>query len=287
MATKLQLFDAGTPELVRSNQKDLHYNGYLTALLSDMTEPFLPRRYWLIWHRELQLIAELVYYSMTTLKGNQTLGEEYCNMVQVTNGQIIPSLIRRLLSTGLHVIGRYALEKGLGFIKRRFARTNTHVSRLMGQLEEILTVANQTHLALFYLFGVYQWLSKRLTGIRYLMIHYDHWQPTANPYRLLGVLILIQLVIKLGRWLKESLLSSNTTSSYTQTLNEGVIYQPIDTLKCSLCLEGCVCPTVPPCGHLYCWNCIIDWVSDKNQCPVCRSPVQPRQLVPLQHFQLQ
>lgn len=295
-ARKLQLFPAGAPELVRSNQKDVYYSGYLTTLLSDLTEPILPRCYWLHWQREMQLMAELLYYSLTTLKGNQTLGEEYCNMIQVTNERQIPLLKRRIFSIVLHVIGRYGLEKCLGLIKHRLARTNNdNLPNSVELLEEVVGTANQLHLALFYLYGVYQWLGKRFTGIKYLMVQYDNWSPVANPYKLLGLLILLQLAIRLGKWLKDWLMPAANNSEVSKWRNESLRHQKSkpdvdeidETLKCSLCFEGCVSPTVPPCGHLYCWNCIMEWITDKNQCPVCRRVVQPRELVPLQNFKLQ
>ena len=281
-AGKLESYPAGTPELVRSNQKDLYYRGYITSLLSDLTEPLLPRRYWLLYQRELQLLAELLYYSLTTLNGNQTLGEEYCNIVQ-TNGPAVPSLSRRIVSVVLHVTGRYALEKGAGFIKKY--TTNSTVEYIMRNVEEIMKISNQIHLSFFYLFGVYQWLSKRITSIRYLMIRYSLSEMPPNPYKLLGILIIMQLAIKLMSWIRNSLWSHEGNKVIVKKAgmsNGGVT---VSSIKCSLCFENCTCPTVPPCGHLYCWSCIIEWVSEKGNCPLCRNPTQPRQCVPLQNFQ--
>lgn len=281
--TKLELFPAGAPELVRSNQKDLHYHGYLTSLLADMTEPLLPRRYWLAYQRELQLAAELIYYSITTLSGNQTLGEEYCNIIQV-NQSAVPSSKRRIASVLIHVIGRYLIERGAGLI--RDCTSNDKLAHVMGSIEEIMKISNQVHLSIFYIFGVYQWLSKRLTGIRYLMIRYTSIQQPPNPYRLLGIIIAIQVAIRAFKWIKNRLWGSDEIRiKETSDTSHDDNTRNVSSSKCSLCLECCISPTVPPCGHLYCWKCIIEWVSERGTCPVCRNPTEPRQCVALQNFQ--
>ena len=113
--SQLQLFAAGAPELVRSNQKDRFYADHIHGLLSDITRQLLPLRWWLTWQRELQLAAETAYYGLTTVLGNQTLGEEYCNTVQVgapdsRKKYVVPGAIRRSVAIALQVFGPYLIE---------------------------------------------------------------------------------------------------------------------------------------------------------------------------------
>lgn len=290
---KLTLVDAGTSDLVRTNQKDRYYHGYLTNVLSDILEPIIPRRYWLQWHREIQLLAEIMYYGLTTVVGNQTLGEEYCNVVQVSNSAG-PVLWKRLMSVAIQIFGCYALEKLLSYAHRRLATVDRYLSNVAEMFEEVIVTSNQLQLAFFYLFGMYKLVSKRFVGIRYLKVTYQMEQKLPNPYKLLGWLVLIQLAIKYFKRIWRKFNKSSTTSRTAPTSSDQIV-TPVkataavtsETLRCSLCLENCTGPTTPPCGHLFCWKCILDWVNDKMQCPVCRSPVKPRQLIALQSFELE
>ena len=49
--------------------------------------------------------------------------------------------------------------------------------------------------------------------------------------------------------------------------------------QCPLCMEGLAHPSAPPCGHLFCWDCIHTWANSNAsssgvnadiKCPVCR-----------------
>lgn len=43
--------------------------------------------------------------------------------------------------------------------------------------------------------------------------------------------------------------------------------------KCTLCLESMRDPGVTTCGHVFCWTCIVEWVAEKPECPLCRAVV--------------
>ncbi len=62
--------------------------------------------------------------------------------------------------------------------------------------------------------------------------------------------------------------------------------------KCALCIDGLVHPAVVPCGHIFCWNCIVPYATDNSsressgenaggsavKCPICRTAFQSQKI---------
>jgi len=80
----------------------------------------------------------------------------------------------------------------------------------LGRAEPLLGYINRWHLALFYFFGTYLHLSKRVFGVRYLFLRRGDPSSDKPVYRFLGLLLSIQLIIiafqhlsgLLSRWLE-------------------------------------------------------------------------------------
>ncbi|CAA7395508.1 unnamed protein product [Spirodela intermedia] len=54
--------------------------------------------------------------------------------------------------------------------------------------------------------------------------------------------------------------------------------------ECNICLELAKEPVVTPCGHLFCWPCMYQWLHlhcHYNECPVCKGDIRESTLVPI------
>ena len=90
---------------------------------------------------------------------------------------------------------------------------------------------------------------------------------------------------------------SNNNSNYSNS-NSNNVEEKNDNVndndrkrKCALCLGTLNNPATTPCGHIYCWNCIISWTQRRESnsastvgrpnakfCPVCRSEIQAQKI---------
>lgn len=55
---------------------------------------------------------------------------------------------------------------------------------------------------------------------------------------------------------------------------------------CTICRQEQKNPAAPSsCGHLFCWDCLIQWVSSiRPECPVCRSTCKTRDIILLHNY---
>ncbi|KAF2996534.1 peroxisome bioproteinsis factor 10 [Neopestalotiopsis sp. 37M] len=210
---------AFAPDIIRAHQKDVYFQGVLTSQLSDLHRDLLGSRSQHGWTAETKTIADLLYLCLTTLIGNRTLGEEYCNIVQV-EGQsgALPTLSKRAAYIAGSIVLPYALGKVLPRLRAKIrARLERNMARTRIQGEKKLkswsfkiqsyihanlaTItspesAKALSLVLFYFSGSYYEIAKRLTGLRYIFTHKVDENAERIGYEVLGVLLVVQFAVQ-------------------------------------------------------------------------------------------
>ncbi|KAK1840422.1 Pex2/Pex12 amino terminal region, partial [Colletotrichum chrysophilum] len=74
---------ASAPDIIRAHQKDAYYKGHLSNTLTSLHRLLLGARSAHSATSLHGLLADTLYLALTTLPGNRTLGEEYCDLVQL------------------------------------------------------------------------------------------------------------------------------------------------------------------------------------------------------------
>jgi len=97
---------------MRAYQRDEEYKHLLRFITIEALEVLVNYRILNKYDSELKLGSDFVYYALTTLKGKQTLGEEYCSItpVYILNDKF-PSKIRRTMLLLLKLLGSYVINK--------------------------------------------------------------------------------------------------------------------------------------------------------------------------------
>ncbi|KAF8926171.1 peroxisome biogenesis factor 10 [Dissophora ornata] len=231
----LSLPSASQPDIIRANQKDAYYQQILKDQVKDAVRDIFGSRTQHMYQTEVDVFSDLCYYSLTTLLGTQTLGEEYCDIMQIrSSAGTFPSLARRSALVFWHVLVPYIYSRGAQELRRRtqpqtqhrhaghrldatlsesepkkepsaaMIKLKTFVHNWLPTLQKFFkTHGHSAHLAIFYFFGAYYSFSKRVTGIRYIFNRKLSPGEERSGYEVLGVLIVIQLVIQFVQWRRQ------------------------------------------------------------------------------------
>ncbi|XP_015929794.1 peroxisome biogenesis factor 10 [Parasteatoda tepidariorum] len=287
---------AGTAEILRSAQKDEESLRYMRHIISDITQRCLGIPFWMKWKDLSNTCSDFLFFSLTTLSGLQTLGEEYSNIIQVDKSLTsIPSKWIRLKDIIIKTFGHYFLLRYQTYLENKLAiitpspsaDNDPIIAAFIAHLPTIfkaIAIMQRIHLIAFYFTGSYYDFSKRLTGIKYVVIRRWLTNPAyQTSYKFLAWIAASQLCLSLVISAYSAKIKNTATckdKEEKQNPSEVISLRN----QCFLCFDKRSSSTATPCGHLFCWSCITSWMQNKEECPLCRESFPPSKLVLLQNY---
>ena len=188
-------------------------------------------------------LCRLAYRALTTGAGLQTLGEEFCDSVQVDamTHVPVPPLLKRILSVVLHALGPLVVAALIG--RGRSMRSGTGMAAINGVVtvsgwigRTLLPLAHKVHVLIFYLTGDVFDPIYRLCGIRHVYTGGGSGGAAPNAggrtvsYMPLGVLLATQLFVSGLTRAVSSMHSSTSTSAGESTSSSSSLSPSSSTL---------------------------------------------------------
>jgi peroxin-10 len=222
---------ATSPDVIRSHEKDVFLTSSLVQQSQSIIRSLRGARFAHTHSDAIKHITELLYFSLTTAIGNRTLGEEYCDLVQLEDDTLrLPAISRRVGYILSSILVPWSLQRLLPALRQRvrnklernIARQQLRAAQQAGLLQtkpntprpfftklriqqyildhlDSITSLNPIYalsIATFYFTGSYYHLSKRIWRLRYVFTKKIDENEQRIGYEVLGVLMVLQIAVQ-------------------------------------------------------------------------------------------
>lgn len=257
--------------IIRAHQKDESFVKDVESKILDTIREFKGAAFVQRGKNWIRILSRVVYLLTTMGIGSRTLGEEYVDIRYVNNNRNI-GIRRRLLYVIACIIPLFATR--------------------LGNIAQYGKLLSQLNLILFYFFGRYYDIGKRLLGMEYVSSSGEVSKDNSNvgKYKYLGMALAAQLtfqgIVKVKDILKERQMlvvdiddnvNEKEHDSEKEETEEAVEFKT--ETPCLLCLSPLENAAAAGCGHVFCWTCVLEWAQQSRSCPLCRAALKPQQLL--------
>ena len=249
---------AKTQRLTIAEKDEHYYNDWIGDGLQELAQRILGIRRWIRFRSAITVLSRFGYFAVTTLSNIPTPGEEFCEALP-SNSDFMRHLLMVALNNELQLPSE---------IPKSYSN-----------------LVKNVHLITFFLFGDFYELAKRASNFFYTTTDTTSYQSKRMNvlYRIIGCVSLVQLIVNISKQ------SQNTqepkvleVDDRIKNISHASVVDP--ALICHLCSERKTEPTSTLCGHIFCWKCIHQWLKERSECPICRTPTEPSRLIHLINF---
>lgn len=290
-SSRMSLAFASAGAVVRAAQSDASQRNALRQQTHDAAVAAFGIQFAMRHRTELTCASDALYGALSTrFFASQSVGEQFADIVATKNGallgngtrigllalecvlpHVVPQLPRfvfslrnsfRELADDPRV--RRPVRRQLRQIAAPSSAVWTRVRTALEWLRSAVPELHRLHTALFYVTGAYYDVVRRLLSVRYVE---NHRAPPGTPrpsYALLGALLFarsVLLFVAAARTHYETHQNATTKRSTTATVLEIKSNADSPDYQCVLCMGECNLPTILPCGHLFCWQCVASWLA--------------------------
>ncbi|KAJ5915505.1 hypothetical protein N7466_011438 [Penicillium verhagenii] len=111
---------ATSPDIIRSHEKDAYMTAGLVHQAQTIIRSLKGARFAHSYADAIKHLTELLYFSLTTAIGNRTLGEEYCDLVQLEDDSLrLPAITRRVGYILSSILVPWWLQRLLPALRKR------------------------------------------------------------------------------------------------------------------------------------------------------------------------